>query len=139
MTTKGSWRSSQAGLPNYARTGPRGWTSPRDTEVEPCWRKRRPWCVPDGMTVDRRDSVPCDRRSPRLLSARLLSARLAQQVADPGHALDEILFRQRIGESEVPGSAERLAGNDSHLGFAQDEIGQFHRARGPFATDLRAE
>ena len=46
---------------------------------------------------------------------------LGQQVLDPGHALDEVVVTQRVGQAQEPARAERLTGHDCDLDRLEDE------------------
>ena len=54
-------------------------------------------------------------------------------------ALDQVVVAERVGEPQVAGRAERLAGHDRHLGLLEDVLGQLGGGLDHAAVVLLAE
>src|SRR3954447_13217414 len=64
----------------------------------------------------------------RVRTSRGAPSTSGEELLQPRDALDQVVIAERVGETEVARSAERLAGDDRDLGLLEDVLRQVCRA-----------
>ena len=134
MRACGAARWRRAAPPGRGRAGrrPRGRRRPA-----PRGRARRALGDEYPCHVTRRSSLGPDSRAMRCRSTDVCSARLGprrrrpysavEELAEARDPLDDGVVAERVGQAEVAGGAEGLAGDDGHVGLVDGHLGQVGR------------